>query len=195
MRICLIRHGTTAWNAAGRIQGRRDIPLSDAGRAQVRSWRVPEGFAGARCLSSPLRRATETAAILGFGSPAQDARLVEMDWGEFEGRTLAELREILGPAMRELEDAGLDFRPPGGESPREVADRLREVLGSVAADGKDAVIVTHKGILRASLVLACGWQMLGKPPLRYEPERALILRVGADGAPELETAVPLVAAS
>lgn len=195
MRICLIRHGTTAWNAAGRIQGRRDIPLSDAGRAQVRSWRVPEGFAGARCLSSPLRRATETAAILGFGSPAQDARLVEMDWGEFEGRTLAELREILGPAMRELEDAGLDFRPPGGESPREVADRLREVLGSVATDGKDAVIVTHKGILRASLVLACGWQMLGKPPLRYEPERALILRVGADGAPELETAVPLVAAS
>lgn len=195
MRICLIRHGTTAWNAAGRIQGRRDIPLSDAGRAQVRFWRVPEGFAGARCLSSPLRRATETAVILGFGSPAQDARLVEMDWGEFEGRTLAELREILGPAMRELEDAGLDFRPPGGESPREVADRLREVLGSVATDGKDAVIVTHKGILRASLVLACGWQMLGKPPLRYEPERALILRVGADGAPELETAVPLVAAS
>ena len=195
MRICLIRHGTTAWNAAGRIQGRRDIPLSDAGRAQVRFWRVPEGFAGARCLSSPLRRATETAVILGFGSPAQDARLVEMDWGEFEGRTLAELRKILGPAMRELEDAGLDFRPPGGESPREVADRLREVLGSVATDGKDAVIVTHKGILRASLVLACGWQMLGKPPLRYEPERALILRVGADGAPELETAVPLVAAS
>lgn len=195
MRICLIRHGTTAWNAAGRIQGRRDIPLSDAGRAQVRSWRLPTGFAGARCLSSPLRRATETAAILGFASPEQDARLIEMDWGEFEGRTLAELRDEHGPAMRELEDAGLDFRPPGGESPREVADRLREMLQAVAGDGDDAVIVAHKGILRASLVLACGWQMLGKPPLRYEPERALILRVGADGAPELETAVPLVAAS
>ncbi|MFO1048985.1 MAG: histidine phosphatase family protein [Geminicoccaceae bacterium] len=195
MRICLIRHGITAWNTAGRIQGRRDIPLSDAGRAQVRSWRLPDGVAGARCVASPLRRATETAAILGFASPEQDARLVEMDWGEFEGRTLVELRDTLGPAMRELEDAGLDFRPPGGESPREVADRLREVLRGVAADGKDAVIVAHKGILRASLVLACGWRMLGKPPVRYEPERALVFRVDANGTPEIEAAVPLVAAS
>lgn len=193
MRICLIRHGTTAWNAAGRIQGRRDIPLSDAGRAQVRSWRLPTGFAGARCLSSPLRRATETAAILGFASPEQDARLIEMDWGEFEGRTLAELRDEHGPAMRELEDAGLDFRPPRGESPREVADRLREMLQAVAGDGDDAVIVAHKGILRASLVLACGWQMLGKPPVRHEPDRALMHRVDAAGDLTFEAVVPLAA--
>jgi broad specificity phosphatase PhoE len=194
MRVCLIRHGATAWNAAGRIQGRQDVPLSDAGRGQIRSWRVPDGFAQARCLSSPLRRATETAAILGLASPEQDARLVEMDWGQFEGRTLAELRAELGPAMRELEEAGLDFRPPGGESPREVAERLREVLRAIAVAGEDAVIVAHKGILRASLVLACGWSMLGKPPVRYEPERALIHRVDVSGSLAFEAAEPLVPA-
>jgi probable phosphoglycerate mutase len=153
---------------------------------------VPDGFAQAPCLSSPLRRAIETAVILGFASPEQDARLVEMDWGPFEGRTLAELRAELGPAMRELEEAGLDFRPPGGESPREVAERLREVLRAVAADGKDTVIVAHKGILRASLVLACGWSMLGKPPVRYEPERALIHRVDVSGSLAFDAAEPLV---
>lgn len=192
MRVCLIRHGATEWNAAGRIQGGRDIPLSDAGRAQVGSWRLPDGFASARCLSSPLRRATETAAILGFVSPKRDARLVEMNWGEFEGRTLPELRATLGPAMRELEDAGLDFRPPDGESPREVAGRLREVLRTIAADGTDTVIIAHKGILRASLVLALDWKMLGRPPVRYEPERALIHRLDASGSPEFEAAVRLV---
>ncbi len=134
MRICLIRHGTTAWNAAGRIQGRRDVPLSDAGRAQVRGWRLPHGFAQAACMASPLRRALETAALLGFDQPAIDGRLAEMDWGEFEGRTLTELRAELGPAMRELEDSGLDFRPPGGESPREVAGRLGACLRSLAGD-------------------------------------------------------------
>ena len=151
MRICLIRHGTTAWNAAGRIQGRRDVPLSDAGRAQVRGWRLPEGFAQAACMASPLRRALETAALLGFDQPAIDSRLAEMDWGEFEGRTLTELRAELGPAMRELEDSGLDFRPPGGESPREVAGRLGACLRSLAGTGRDMVLVAHKGILRASL--------------------------------------------
>ncbi|MGD9510572.1 MAG: histidine phosphatase family protein [Geminicoccaceae bacterium] len=192
MRICLIRHGATAWNAAGRIQGRRDVPLSDAGRAQVRSWRLPDGFASALCLSSPLCRATETAALLGFVSPQLDARLIEADWGEFEGRSLAELRAELGPAMRALEDAGLDFRPPGGESPREVAGRLRDVLRGIADSGNDTVVVAHKGVLRASLVLAFGWDMLGKPPVRCEPGRALILHLDASASPGFEAVLPLV---
>jgi len=191
MRICLIRHGATAWNAAGRIQGRRDVPLSEAGQARVRSWRLPESLEAAVCITSPLRRAVETAAMLGFVSPSQDSRLTEMDWGEFEGHTLAELRAELGPAMRELEAAGLDFRPPGGESPREVTARLGDAFKDIAATGRDTVVVAHKGILRASLVLACGWDMLGKPPVRYEPERALIHRVDASGAIAFEAAVPL----
>lgn len=191
MLICLIRHGTTAWNAAGRIQGRRDVPLSDAGRTQVRGWRLPHGFAQANCMASPLRRALETAALLGFDQPAIDSRLAEMDWGKFEGRTLTELRAELGPAMRELEDSGLDFRPPDGESPREVAGRLGECLRSLAGAGRDMVLVAHKGILRASLVLSHGWEMLDKPPVRYEPELALIHRLTPSGELTFDAAVPL----
>ena len=191
MRICLIRHGSTAWNEAGRIQGRTDIPLSDFGRAQVRAWRLPEGFAAAVCITSPLARARETAALLGLRDATEDARLVEMAWGSFEGRTLAELRADHGPHMQELEAAGLDFRPPGGESPRLVAERLAACLRELAATGSDFVLVAHKGVMRASLVLALGWDMRTKPPVRFESDRGLIYQLGACGQLEYETAVPL----
>ena len=181
MRVCLIRHGRTTWNEAGRIQGRADPPLAASGRAQVRAWRLPDGFAAAACRTSPLRRAAETAALLGRPAASPDDRLIEMDWGAFEGRTLAELRTERGAAMQALEDAGLDFRPPGGESPREVAARLAACLRELARSGEDQLLVTHKGVLRASLVLACGWDMLGKPPVRCRDDQALLHELRADG--------------
>jgi probable phosphoglycerate mutase len=182
MRVCLIRHGSTSWNEAGRIQGRTDVPLSALGQAQVRSWRIPATFVGAACLASPLVRAGKTARLLGLDAQ-QDERLAEMDWGRFEGRTLDELRKELGQEMRELEGAGLDFRPPGGESPRQVTAHLAICLQDVAATGRDHVLVTHKGVLRASLVLAFGWDMLGKPPVRCAPGRALVHELDGDGRP------------
>ena len=191
MRVCLIRHGRTGWNEAGRIQGRTDIPLSAAGRAQVAAWRLPPGFAGAACVTSSLGRARETALLLGFAEPAEDGRLVEMAWGSFEGRTLAELRDQAG--MRELEAAGLDFQAPGGESPRLVAERLAAFLQDLAATDRDHVVITHKGVLRASLVLALDWDMLGKPPVRYEPELALIHTLKPSGRLRFEAAVALAA--
>ena len=193
MRICLIRHGSTSWNEAGRIQGRTDIPLNAAGRAQVAGWRLPPGFAAAACVTSPLGRARETALLLGFAEPAEDGRLIEMAWGSFEGHTLAELRGR--PGMRELEAAGLDFRAPGGESPRLVAERLTAFLQDLAATDRDHVLIAHKGVLRASLVLALGWDMLGKPPVRYEPELALIHALDPGGGLRFEAAVSLAAPS
>jgi probable phosphoglycerate mutase len=191
MRVCLIRHASTGWNESGRVQGQTDVPLSARGRAQASAWRLPPGFAEAACLTSPLARARETAAILGFAAAPADARLAEMRWGTFEGRTLAELRAERGEAMRDLEALGLDFRPPGGESPRQVAGRLAACLRELAATGRDHVLVAHKGVLRASLVLAVGWDMLGKPPVRYEPERALVYGLAPSGALALEAAVSL----
>lgn len=195
MRICLIRHGSTGWNEAGRIQGRTDIPLSAAGLAQVAAWRLPPGFAAATCVTSPLGRARETALLLGFAEPAEDGRLVEMAWGSFEGHTLAELRAQPDAGMRELEAAGLDFQAPGGETPRLVVERLAAFLQDLAATGRDHVVITHKGVLRASLVLALGWDMLGKPPVRYEPELALIHALEPDGRLRFEAAVSLAAPS
>ncbi len=191
MRVCLMRHASTSWNEAGRIQGRIDVPLSPRGRSQAAAWRLPPGFAAAACVTSPLRRARETAALLGWPSPASEPRLAEMSWGRFEGRTLPELRAELGPAFAGMEAMGLDFRPPGGESPREVAARLAAFLAERAARREDLVAVAHKGVLRAALVLALGWTMEGKPPVRYGPERALVLEVDPVGRPRLFAAVSL----
>src|SRR5215207_8434990 len=78
-----------------------------------------------------------------------------------------------------------------GESPRMVADRLAACLGELAETGRDHVVITHKGVLRASLVLALGWDMLGKSPVRYEPELALIHGLELAGRLRFEAAVSL----
>jgi broad specificity phosphatase PhoE len=184
VKILLIRHGRTSWNEQGRMQGRADLPLSPEGRAEVAGWRLPEEWAAARWLSSPLRRATETAALLTGRPVAIEPRLIEMDWGAFEGRTLAELRAEAPAAMAENEARGLDFRPDGGESPREVRARLESLFADLADEL--VVCVTHKGAIRAALSLGTGWDMTCKPPLRLADDRALILRRDGSGRIEPE---------
>ena len=167
MIVALIRHASTRWNEEGRMQGRRDIPLSERGRAQVQAWRVPSGLGdGVSWVSSPLSRAVETAALLTGRPVDQESALTEMDWGDWEGSTLAELRAIDGDAYAQNEARGLDFRPPGGESPREVLARLRPWLARVATSRAPIIAVTHLGVLRVILAAATEWDMTGKPPLR-----------------------------
>jgi len=192
--VLLVRHGPTGWNEAGLIQGRSDVPLSAQGQARVRSWRLPRRFIHAGCRASPLRRAVETAALLGCAAPRLEPRLIEMAWGDLEGRSLAELRSTLGPAFDALERRGLDFKPPGGESPRMVAQRLGTLLADLAAEGRDAVLVTHRGVQRAALVLAAGWDMLGKPPVPLGADDALAVEIGEEGIATRPRAVPLVPA-
>jgi probable phosphoglycerate mutase len=176
------------------MQGRVDLPLSPAGRAKVRRWRLPAAWARARWLSSPLRRATETAALLTDGPVAIEPRLIEMDWGACEGRTLAELRAEAPDAMATNEARGLDFRPEGGASPREVRARLDSLLADLAA-GPDAILMTHKGVIRAAVSLATGWDMTEKPPLRLADDAALVLHGDACGRPALGPVIPLVPSS
>ena len=194
-RLLLIRHGATAWNEAGRIQGRSDPSLSPAGRAAVAAWRLPpdlqDAAQGARWLTSPLARARETAEIL-RGAPAErEPRLIETDWGAWEGRSLAELRAELGEAMAENEARGLDFRPAGGESPRDVQQRLQPLLAELAQATKGAagtvVGVTHKGVIRAVYALASGWDMRGKPPVKLRNACVQCFTLGPGGHPEIET--------
>ena len=116
--------------------------------------------------ASPLARAAETAALLSHPDPNIEPALIEMDWGEWEGFDLDELRRRDGEAFGRNEAAGLDFRPPGGESPREVRDRVVHWLAAAATRRESMVAVTHKGVLRAVLAAATGWDMTGKPPLR-----------------------------
>jgi probable phosphoglycerate mutase len=185
--LLTIRHGPTAWNRDGRIQGRTDVPLSPEGRARVRAWRLPEDWNETGdapvWFASPLARAQETAALLG-GLPRSDDRLAEMRYGDWEGRIRAEVdAEMLGSVSR-WDGLGLDYRPPGGgESPRDVQTRLRPFLAERAADGRPAIAVCHKGVIRALYALAVDWDMTVKPPARLEDDCGQLFRLGPDGGP------------
>ena len=164
--VLFLRHGPTDWNASGRLQGRADVALQSQARAWLGRCRLPVEVQGFEWVSSPLSRARETARTLAGCEVAADDRLVEMDWGAWEGQSLDVLRRIHGSQMERNEARGLDFRPPGGESPREVQLRLRGWLREVAASGRSVIAVTHKGVMRAALSLACGWDMKGRAPVK-----------------------------
>ena len=184
--VAVIRHGPTAWNEARRIQGRADPSLSDAGRAAVSDWRPPAVVDDFAWISSPLKRAHETAALLHDGEVTNDPRLIEMDWGDWESRTLDDLRHDLGDAMVENEAQGLDFTPAGGESPRQVQVRLQDWLAAVAASGQDTIAVTHKGVIRALLSMATGWDMTTPPPVRLDWSSAHLFHIDDQGRPAIK---------
>jgi broad specificity phosphatase PhoE len=179
--LVLLRHGPTDWNEAGRIQGRSDRPLSEAGRARVRDWRIPPAFQGYHWVTSPLRRARETAALLGHEDAEFAPELIEADWGAWEGQRLGELRARLGATMAAMERRGLDFRPPGGESPRDLQGRLAPWLARVADGGGPCIAVTHKGVIRALYALAAGWDLHGQPPQKLRPDCAHTFRLASGG--------------
>ncbi len=185
-RLVLIRHGPTDFNDQGRMQGRSDEPLNEAGRAAVAGWQVPPEFADADWVTSPLIRARETARLLGAPQAVIEPRIIEMDWGGWEGRRLDDLRAEQGAAMAENEARGLGFRPAGGESPRDVQARITPWLAEVGEPGRPTLAVTHKGVIRAIIALATGWDMTGKPPAKLRREAAHVFAVAADGGVTVE---------
>ena len=189
--LVLIRHGATQWNLDGRLQGRADPPLAPESRAAVSAWRLPPEITGAAAgdwtwLTSPLARARETAALLHAAPVSVEPALIETDWGAWEGRRLSELRAEGGAAMAAEEARGLDFQPPGGESPRQIQDRLRPLLARLAATGGPTVAVTHKGVIRALYALASGWDMTGRAPEKLRDGCAQRFLLGPGGAPETD---------
>lgn len=153
--IILLRHGQTAVNAGGRFQGRLDAPLTDLGRRQaaaaaaaISAVRPP-----ARIIASPLIRARDTAAA--FGRDVEiDERWVELDYGEWDGRSLASVTPEEWDRWRG-DDA---FAPPGGESLLQLARRVGEACGellSVAAD-EDVVVVSHVSPIKAAVAWTLG---------------------------------------
>ena len=181
-RLALLRHAETAWSAAGRIQGRADIPLSEDARALLRARVLPPDCRGMHIVTSPLARCVETAALLGAPQALREPRLAEMHWGAWEGRRLEDLRRELGAAMAENEARGLDFRPEQGESPREVLSRVSLWISSLS---EDTLAVTHRGVIRVLLAEATGWDMTGKPPVKLDWECVHLFQVEA-GRPRID---------
>ena len=181
--FAVIRHGPTEWNEAGRIQGRTDIPLSDQGRKIIQKQTLPSEFSRANWLTSPLIRAKETAHLLGIENANVDDRLIETNWGDWEGKTLAYLRTKYGKEMLINESKGLDLLPPNGESPRQVADRLSPLLSEIGSGrkGKMVAAITHKGVIRSLLALSTRWDMLGKAPIKLDWRAAHIFSIDNNG--------------
>jgi probable phosphoglycerate mutase len=175
-RLVLVRHGESTFVAEGRVQGRLDPPLSAAGERQavlVASWLAGRdgatglGLVGpARgVIHSPLRRAAHTARLIADAQqPAPplvaEDDLAEIGQGDWEGHTVAEVRERWGDLLAAWHRQPTSASAPGGE-PRAVADHrvrdgLARIAGLLSGDGPGqpwAVIVAHDGILRL-LVLA-----------------------------------------
>ena len=167
--FAVLRHAATLWNEQGRLQGTTDTPLSPAGRAAAASWRLPAPADRWRRVCSPLLRARQTAQLLRpAAAVAVESRLREMSFGTWEGRTLAELRAGGGESFALAERLGLDFHPPGGESPRLTMSRIGGWAADIAAAGEPVFAVSHKAAIRALLSLATGWDMTGRPPIRLD---------------------------
>jgi broad specificity phosphatase PhoE len=167
--FAVLRHAPTEWNALGRLQGQTDTGLSAEGEAAARGWRLPGPADGWRRMSSPLQRARRTAELLRPAAPVTVvSALREMSFGAWEGCTLAGLRASGGAAFAAAEAAGLDFQPPGGESPRATMARIGRWTADLARGGEPAVAVSHKAAIRALLALATGWNMLGRPPHKLD---------------------------
>jgi probable phosphoglycerate mutase len=146
-RLVLVRHGETEWSRDGRHTGRTDIPLTPDGEKVARflGQRLRRlGVEPLRVLSSPRERAIETARLAGFEMPEISHLLAEVDYGEYEGRTTADIRS-------EVPDWDL-FRDgtPGGESLEDAADRCRRLLDDIGPeDGEgDVLLFAHGHILR-----------------------------------------------
>ena len=167
--FAILRHAATGWNAAGRLQGSTDIPLSAVGEAAAKSWRLPEPAARWRRMCSPLQRARRTAELVQPPAPVTvESRLREMSFGVWEGKSVAQLRAEGGETFAAAERLGLDFHPPGGESPRIAMERIASWAQEIASSGEPAVAVSHKAAIRALLALALGWDMTGRQPVRLD---------------------------
>jgi alpha-ribazole phosphatase len=164
----LVRHGETEWNAENRICGRSDVSLSEAGRQQAKSLAErlkPIPFEA--LYSSPLKRALETARLIAEPvglEPILDERLVELDYGQWEGKTLAEIMKNDPKTFRAWDADPGQLAPPGGESGLEAQQRVVSFLDFLSARHPQGLVlvVFHKTVCRLAIC-----HTLGMSPSEY----------------------------
>ncbi len=147
--LWLVRHGETEWSRSGQHTGRTDLPLTSDGEASAAAMKA--GLAEqtfVQVLTSPLRRAHDTARLAGFPDAVVDDDLAEWDYGDYEGRTTPELRDSV-PGWT-IWTHGC----PGGETAEQVAERLDRVVARARAADGDTLAFAHGHSLCA---LAARW--------------------------------------
>ena len=158
-RIVLVRHAQTEWSLSGQHTGTTDLPLTDEGRTLTEHLRRRlDGARFDRVLTSPLRRARDTCEIAGFADQADVCDdLVEWDYGDYEGRTTADIRR---------EDPGWELwrdGAPGGESPLDVSARLDRVVATLldaCSRRNDVLVFGHGHSLKALTIRWLGLDII-----------------------------------
>jgi glucosyl-3-phosphoglycerate phosphatase len=180
VRLILLRHGESTWNADGRMQGTADPPLSEAGRAQTRELApLLTRLTPDLVVTSDLLRARQTAEELGLAGARADPRWREAGLGRWTGR----LAEDVVAEEPEAHDGGLEgsAAPPGGEAFADTCGRIAEAIAALTAAGAErALVVTHGGPIRAACATLAG---LPRSGLVAVPTASLTEIAVPDGGP------------
>lgn len=152
MKLIVVRHGRTEANANGLLLGRLDVPLDEVGRAQAERLAAAVGRVD-RVVSSPLLRARQTAEAFDVAVEV-DERLIELDYGEFDGCALGDIPAAAWAEWR----ADITFAPPGGESLQALGLRVRESLDAITSTPSDetVVVMSHVSPIKAGVAWALG---------------------------------------
>ena len=184
--VWLARHGESDWNAAKRFQGRSDRPLTPLGRRQAEA--LASELASSSSLSviytSPLRRALETAAVVGEQvglEPVPDDDLREVDVGSWTGLSRAEVEARYPDAFERWLDGGEGW--DDGESYAEMSARVLAALVRISGShpGDELLVVSHGGPIRAIQAAAAGMDVHAYRKLRRVEPNAGLSRVAVEG--------------
>jgi probable phosphoglycerate mutase len=150
VEVVLVRHGETEWSRSGKHTGRTEVGLTEHGREQAEAVGAAlRSRDFSLVLTSPLGRALETCRLAGFGHRAvQRDELAEWDYGAYEGRTTAEVREER-PGWTLWRDG-----VPNGETVDQVGERVDRVLDDLRPLDGDALLFAHGHVLR---ILTARW--------------------------------------
>jgi probable phosphoglycerate mutase len=181
----VIRHAQTEWNRERRIQGWSDSPLTLEGERQADGWGAHlQAMPWTLVLASDIGRALATARIVNrrLGLPLlTDHRLRELDWGQWTGKTVRQLRGEVPDIVAAQERAGWDFQAPGGETRRSQLERSRCALldAARARPGGAILVVTHEGVIKSLAYHLAG----DSTPPTERPERHIyrLVRIWAAG--------------
>lgn len=177
--LTLVRHGETGWHAEHRYAGTSDIALTERGRQQAErlaGWAEQAGLDAV--WTSPLVRASDTADAVARATGLRartDERLTELDYGEAEGLTGAEMTERFGGVRQAFEQDPVAHHLPGGEDPRHAVERMTACLTAITGEHPDGrvLLVGHGTINR--LVLC---HLLGLPLRHYRRHFPVVRNCG-----------------
>ncbi|MCX7951628.1 MAG: histidine phosphatase family protein [Clostridiales bacterium] len=149
--LYLLRHGSVKGNEEGRYIGRLDEELSELGHRQVKVLRESINIDFNKIISSPLKRCVQTADY--FGNPMIDERLLELNFGIFEGKTYKELGEQYREEYKMWSLDYKNYKIPKGESLMDLFKRVEDFLTNINKDDGNILIVTSGGVIRCMLSL------------------------------------------